>query len=60
MSNEKKLKEIRCTNCNKRLCDAWIIEGIIEILCKCGVLNKLESKLKKTAKREQKVPQKAE
>lgn len=32
-----------CISCGKRLFDAWIKEGVVRIICKCGVLNIIEA-----------------
>lgn len=38
------LREIRCHKCRKLLAKADMTEGIIEIKCTCGTLNKVEVK----------------
>ena len=45
-SNEKviKLNDVKCYKCFTLLCKAIIVEGRIEIKCKCGTINTIESK----------------
>lgn len=33
--------EIKCTNCGKKLAEAKIQNGFVEIKCKCGTVNKI-------------------
>jgi phage FluMu protein Com len=45
-SHEKviRLKDVKCSKCFNLLMKAIIVEGRIEIKCKCGTLNTIESK----------------
>ncbi|WP_430897651.1 MULTISPECIES: hypothetical protein [unclassified Paraflavitalea] len=33
------LKEYRCINCGKKICMAKIEQGVVEIKCRCSVIN---------------------
>lgn len=37
------LKPQRCVKCGSRLFDAYIINGIVEIKCKCGTINTIKA-----------------
>jgi phage FluMu protein Com len=39
-----KLNDVKCSKCFNLLMKAIIVEGRIEIKCKCGTLNTIESK----------------
>jgi len=39
MELKDKIKPKTCVSCGSRLFDAHIVEGVIEIKCKCGILN---------------------
>ncbi len=42
MDTIKDLTPIKCSRCGKKLGEAKLIDGIISIKCKCGVLNTIE------------------
>jgi phage FluMu protein Com len=43
--------EIKCTNCGKKLAEAKIQNGFVEIKCKCGTVNKIiaESRIREVS-----------
>jgi phage FluMu protein Com len=44
MAEKTKLVDKRCHVCNSLLCRSAVIEGIVQIKCKCGALNTLQAK----------------
>lgn len=37
------MSEIKCVSCGKKLAEASLQKGYVEIKCKCGTLNRIEA-----------------
>jgi phage FluMu protein Com len=44
---EKVIKPIRCISCGKIIAEGFMKEGVIEIDCRCGTINKIQAQYKK-------------
>jgi hypothetical protein len=44
-------RPIKCISCGRIIGQGFIVEGTVQLLCKCGVKNKIEATLKPEGRR---------